>query len=70
MTNREKYAQVLIQIALDGTQLALQKGKPTTCDEARCKNCDLYEACAENWRTDSLTNAVHKWAEAEAEAGA
>lgn len=69
MTNSEKYAQELIQIALDGTQLALQKGKPTTCDKARCENCDLYEACAESWRvgTDSLTNAVHIWAEAEAE---
>lgn len=60
MTNREKYAEEILDIACNGGGLAVLKttGKPESCDKICCSDCkfNLLKDCSEN---------VKKWANAE-----
>mgnify|MGYP001754945706 CR=1 FL=1 len=44
MTNREKYAKELLDIACGGTPIAVKNGVPCACDGTiRCDECDLHD---------------------------
>ena len=59
MTNREKYAKELLDIACGGTPIAVKNGVPCACDGTiRCDECDLYAHIAvEKIRTSSWSYA-------------
>ena len=42
MTNAEKWANEIIEIARTGNRVAVQNGKPVKCGDMFCKGCDLY----------------------------
>ena len=42
MTNKEKYANKIIEIAVR-SKLALKDGKPVPCADVRCKDCDFVD---------------------------
>lgn len=67
MKNREKYAQELIQIVLDGGDLTLRDGKPVICAQI-CPGCDLIRECECGLDGEaSFVSRINAWAEAEAE---
>lgn len=41
MTNKEKYADKLIELAVNGEVFGLKNGEPKICAEIRCKECDF-----------------------------
>lgn len=43
MTNREKYAKEILDIACTGSRLALVNGKIHACECVTCGKCDLYD---------------------------
>ena len=50
MTNKEKYADKIIEIAVR-SKLALKDGKPVPCAEMRCSECGFYStnySCTHN----------------------
>ena len=52
MTNKEKYADKIIDIAVR-SKLALKDGKPVTCSSMRCSECGFFSAdysCRNNAR--------------------
>lgn len=58
MTNKEKYADKIINIAVN-SKLALKDGKPAPCAETRCSECGFFSndyKCRHN---------VHKWLDSE-----
>lgn len=69
MKNREKYAQEIVQIALDGGPMALVNGKPLSCFDTKCVNCDLEDLCSLDgaYGVKKHRAAVREWAEKEAE---
>lgn len=46
MTNRERYAKEILNIACTGSRLALVNGKIHACDGLICGECDLYDRSA------------------------
>lgn len=60
MKNREKYANEIIDIAINRKQVAINKeNKPVKCCDIKCKECLLFK---EGRSCDSLTK---EWAEQE-----
>lgn len=62
MTNREKFAEQILDIACSSSKIAVNKAtlQPTTCHELACKDC-LF-----NFRDDgSCRGARKKWANSE-----
>lgn len=60
MKNREKYADELVDIAINRKQVAINKeNKPVKCCDIKCKECLLFK---EGRSCDSLTK---EWAEQE-----
>ena len=58
MTNKEKYADKIIEIAVR-SKLALKDGKPVPCAEMRCSDCGFLS-------TDYTCNhKVHEWLNSE-----
>ena len=58
MTNKEKYADKIIEIAAR-SKLALKDGKPVPCAEMRCSDCGFLS-------TDYTCNhKVHEWLNSE-----
>ena len=58
MTNKEKYADKIIEIAAI-SRLALKDGKPVPCAEMRCSECGFYST---NY---SCTHNVREWLDLE-----
>ena len=57
MTNKEKYAKEILDIACNGDKIAVRNGKITSCDNLLCKDCDFgYSNCNEK---------ILKWANSE-----
>lgn len=52
MTNKEKYGDILIDLALKSRAYALKNGIPAPCRDIECEECDfcdkLSRACKEN----------------------
>lgn len=65
MTNREKYQEKLLDIALQGKCVALLHGEPHACTDIYCPDCDMFEIC----EADEDAEAAYRqeWAETEAE---
>ena len=43
MTNKEKYGNKIIELAIDEGALALKNGEPALCAKIKCEDCDFYE---------------------------
>ena len=43
MTNKEKYGNKIIELAIDEGVLALKNGEPEPCAKIKCEDCDFYE---------------------------
>ena len=43
MTNKEKYGNKIIELAIDKVVLALKNGEPALCAKIKCEGCDFYE---------------------------
>ena len=57
MTNKEKYAKEILDIACKGDKIAVRNGKITSCDDILCKDCDFgYSDC---------NGKILKWANSE-----
>lgn len=65
MTNREKFAEQILDIACGGSRMAVNKAtlEPIACDELECKDClfntHSYVYCgdkAENGRIANMLN--------------
>lgn len=56
MTNKEKYADKLIELAVKEEVFGLKNGKPAICTEIRCKECDFCES-------DSCGRSTYKFRE-------
>lgn len=63
MKNKEFYQREIAEIAITENHLALSKGKPVSCDEISCRQCDL---CIDT-HSDSVScmERFRKWAEEE-----
>ena len=44
MTNKEKYGDKLIELAVKKEVFGLKNGEPAICSEIRCKECDLSKS--------------------------
>lgn len=44
MTNREKYGDKLIELAVNGEMFGLRNGEPALCGKVKCEECDFYES--------------------------
>lgn len=42
MTNKEKYGNEIIELAVNTGKLALKNGEPALCRETKCEECDFY----------------------------
>lgn len=40
MTNKEKYGDKIIELAIDEGVLALKNGEPAPCAKIKCEDCD------------------------------
>ncbi len=43
MTNKEKYGNEIMELAVNNLTLGLRGGKPTLCTKIRCEDCDFNE---------------------------
>lgn len=59
MTNREKFAEQILDIACSGDRLAVNKAtlEPIACSSLECRDCLFYTECCEDARK--------KWANSE-----
>ena len=58
MTNSEKYAKEILDIACKGDKIAVRNGKITSCDDLLCKDCDFgYSDC--NGKTLKWANSEY-----------
>lgn len=44
MTNKEKYADKLIELAVKEDVFGLKNGEPAICTEIKCEECDFHES--------------------------
>lgn len=42
MTNKEKYGNEIIELAVNRGVFGLKNGKPALCRKIKCKDCDFY----------------------------
>lgn len=42
MTNKEKYGNEIIELAVSTGFFALKNGEPTLCGKVKCEDCDFY----------------------------
>lgn len=55
MTNKEKYGDKIIELAVNKGMFGLKNGKPALCKDIKCGECDFcdksYKACKEHVRS-------------------
>lgn len=44
MTNKEKYGNEIIELAIDEGVLVLKNGEPALCTEIKCEDCDFHKS--------------------------
>lgn len=44
MTNKEKYGNEIIELAVNTGMFCIKNGEPVLCEETECKDCDFYES--------------------------
>lgn len=60
MTNREKYAKEILNIACAGKRIAVKNGVPCDCSATECGECDLSQGnshCSGELAADDELNA-------------
>lgn len=51
MLNKEKYAMEILNIVCENDTIAIQNGKPVSCENIKCPECDFYSGdCRTNVR--------------------
>ena len=68
MTNREKYAKEILDIACAGEPVAVKNGVPCMCDAISCDECDLNNdaGCSNNlarWCNSEYVESSIGWQE-------
>ena len=65
MKNKEKFAKEIVELACNGSDIAVSKatGNPSDCSIIECDSCALYEGGTYN--DDTCRGALRKWAESE-----
>lgn len=58
MTNKEKYGDKIIELAIDEGVLALKNGEPAPCAKITCEDCDFYKP-----KSDSCERSKHTFLE-------
>lgn len=53
MTNKEKYGNKIIDLAVNAGILALKNGEPVFCRGIECRECDLYEKGSNSCRSNA-----------------
>ena len=56
MTNKEKYGNKIIELAIDEGVLALKNGEPAPCSKIKCEDCDYG-------KSDSCGGSEYKFRE-------
>ena len=56
MTNKEKYGNKIIELAIDEGALALKNGEPAPCSKIKCEDCDYG-------KSDSCGGSEYKFRE-------
>lgn len=44
MTNKEKYGNKIIELAVNTGLFCIKNGEPVLCPETKCKDCDFHES--------------------------
>lgn len=44
MTNKEKYGDKIIELAINAGGFCIKNGEPALCAETKCKGCDFHES--------------------------
>ena len=57
MLNKEKFAKEIVEIVTNGKDLSVVNGKPCSCDDTRCADCDFHN--------NSCTEGIKEWANSE-----
>lgn len=60
MTNKEKYAQEILDIVCDGDIVAIVHNEPCNCSSLDCHKCDLYTTDYEHDCSDKLAEWCNK----------
>lgn len=63
MTNKEKYGNEIIELAVNAGILALKNGEPVLCEGTECKGCDLYEKRSNSCKGNA--RAFREWLNSE-----
>ena len=61
MTNKEKYADKLIELAVKEEVFALKNGETALCAKIKCEDCDFYEP----YSCGRSTYNFHEWLNSE-----
>lgn len=66
MTNREKYAEQIIDMTLDGVLIAVdKKGKPCDCNAICCSDCilndEICRKCFKEWAEQEYIEPTVDW---------
>ena len=61
MTNKEKYGNEIIELAVNTGKLVLKNGEPALCRETKCEECEFYglDSCK------GSTYNFHEWLNSE-----
>lgn len=57
MLNKEKFAKEIIEIVTSGRDLSVVNGKPCSCDDTCCADCDFHN--------NTCTEGLKEWANSE-----
>lgn len=57
MLNKEKFAKEIVEIVTNGRDLSVVNGKPCSCDDICCTDCDFYN--------NTCTEGIKEWANSE-----
>lgn len=65
MLNKEKFAKEIVEIVTNGRDLSVVNGKPCSCDDTCCADCDFHNnTCAEGlkeWANSEYKELVIDW---------
>lgn len=57
MLNKEKFAKEIVEIVTNGRDLSVVNGKPCSCDDTCCADCDFHN--------NTCTEGLKEWANSE-----
>ncbi len=63
MTNKEKYGNEIIELAVNGGVFGLKNGKPALCRKIKCEDCDFWDKYSVSCR--GSTYNFHEWLNSE-----